>query len=289
MRRILVRAALAASMLAPLARAQAEQTLGDVNTNAWPTEITKRPLTLGAGMLELALPVQLNASKGADWKPVTSNPSLAFGITDQWEIGLRSISGLCLGGTSNGCANVYNDVGAFTRVSLGRSSGIDFAVQGGVDYVHITEPTNWAAWAGLVLRGGGGAVGLTIAPSVSFGLKDRDTIPSRNQPIAWNLGSYDLVTNEQTFGNREHLSVPVTLQLQLGPVVALAVGGSLEAPLNPMTSSFSNEYRIPAGAALIVTPLRYLDVGASYTLPALGGNHSTSDVRFLAIFIALRT
>ena len=288
MRTMLVRAAVAAALLTIVAPARAAESLGD-RKNEWPTEITKRPLTLGTGMLELWVPVQLNASTGADWKPVTSNPSLAFGITDEWMIGIRHIVGLCLGGASNGCPNNYSDVGAFTRISLGRGGGIDFAVQGGVDYVHIQEPRNWAAWGGLILRGGGGIVAITLAPTVSFGLKDRDTIPSRVQPIAWNAGSYDLVTAEATFGNREHLSTPATLQLQLGPMLAVEVGASLEGPLNPITSSFGDEYRIPAGAAVIITPLKSLDLGAAYTMPQLWGNHSTSDIRVLSLFIALRS
>jgi hypothetical protein len=288
MRTSLARTAVAAALLTIIGPALGAESLGR-NKDEWPNEITKRPLTLGTGMLELWLPVQLNASNGADWKPVTANPSLGFGITDEWMIGIRHIVGVCLGGADNGCPNVYNDVGAFTRLSLGRGGGIDFAIQGGVDYVRFQDPTNWAAWAGVILRGGGGPVALTLAPSVSFGLKDRDTIPNRSQPISWNAGSYDLVTPETTFDNREHLSVPVTLQLQLGPVVAVEVGASLEGPLNPNTSSFGSEYRVPAGAAVIFTPLKYLDVGASFTAPQLWGNKNNSDIRALAIFIALRT
>jgi hypothetical protein len=288
MRTTLARTAIAAALLAAVAPARAGESLAD-RKNAWPSEMTRRPLTLPKAMLELWLPVQLNASNGAEWKPVTLNPSLAVGITDRWMIGVRHIVGACLGGSKNGCPTRYDDVGAYTRLSLSRSARLELAIQGGVDWVHVPEPTNWAGWGGVVLRGGAGLLALTAAPSVSFGLKDRDSIPSRAQPIAWNAGSYDLVTSEQTFDNREHLSTPVTLQLQIGAALAVEVGASLEGPINPATSSFSSEYRVPAGAAVILTPLKSLDLGAAYTMPELGGNHGTTDVRYLSLFLALRT
>ncbi len=288
MRRMLARAAVAAALFTTISPARAADVALGGARDRWPMEITKRPLTLGAGMVEVWAPVQLNASKDADWKPVTLNPSLALGLTDQWQIGIRHLVGICLGGASNGCPNVYNDVGAYTRFSLGRSGGLDVAVQGGVDLTRFQEPRNWAAWGGVLLRAGGGAVAFTVAPAVSFGLKDRDTIASRSQPIAWNLGTYDVVTNETTFGNKEHLSVPVTLQLQLAPAIALAVGGSLEGPLNPVVGSFSDVYRIPLGAAVVLTPFRYLDLGASLTFPAFAGKNDTRDIRALSVFAAFR-
>lgn len=286
MRRMLSCAA-AAAVLTHVVPALAAESLGE-RKDTWPTEVTKRPLTLGTGMVELWAPVQLNASRGADWKPVTSNPSIAFGITDEWMIGVRHLVGLCLGGASNGCTNVYNDAGAFTRISLLRGAGLDVAIEGGVDATRWSEPRMWAANAGLLLRAGGGAIALTAKPTVSFGLRDRDTTPSRTAAFGWNVGSYDIVTSQATVGNKEHLSVPVTFQLQLGPALAVAVGASLEGPLDPETGSFEDFYRIPAGAALIVTPFKHLDVGASFTMPAFGGKADTRDVRFVAAFIALR-
>ncbi len=288
MRRLLVCATTMAALFTTITPARAAQSLGD-QRDRWPQEITKRPLTLGAGMLELWLPVQLDASKDADWKPVTSNPSLAFGITDEWTIGIRHLQGLCFGGVSNGCANVYNDTSVFTRISLARGGGYDVAVQGAFDVTKWSDPRNYAADAGLILRAGGGVVAITAEPTVSFGLKDRDTVPSRTTAFGWNAGSYDLLISEDTVGNKEWLSVPVTLQLQLGPALAVEVGGSLEGPLNPPIGSFSDVYRIPVGAAVILTPVRNFDVGAAFTFPQFAGKNDTRDVRALTLFIALRS
>jgi len=285
---MLVRAAVATALLTTIGPAGAADVALGGTLDRWPTEITRRPLTLGAGMIEIWAPVQLNASKDADWKPVTLNPSLAFGLTDQWEIGVRHLAGLCLGGASNGCPNVYSDIGAFTRISIIRGAGLDVALQGGVDVTRIQEPRNYAAWGGALFRAGGGALALTVAPTVNFGLKDRDTIASRSAPISLNLATYDVITNQATFGNKEHLSVPATLQLQLGPTLAVAIGASLEGPLNPVVGSFSDFYRVPAGAAIVVTPFRYLDLGAAFTFPAFAGKNDTRDIRFLSAFVAFR-
>jgi hypothetical protein len=293
MRRHLVRAAAMAALLIAAPARGAEPALGGPR-DAWPSEITRRPLTLGAGMVEIWAPLQLNASKDADWKPVTLNPSLAFGLTDQWMIGVRHIVGLCLGSESDGCAETYDDVGAFTRISVLRGGGLDVAVQGAVNLFGVSSDTQlWSADAGVLVRAGGGAVAITAQPTVSFGLNDRDAFVSRLTAIPWNFGTYDVITPgatvpTATLGNREHLSVPVTLQLQLGPVLALAVAASVEGPLNPKVGSFSDYYRIPAGVAAVFTPVRYLDVGAALTFPAFGGKNDTRDLRELTLFAAFR-
>ncbi len=288
MRRYLVRAAAAAALLINLASARAADDLGGSRGN-WPTEITRRPLTLAQGMIEVTAPVQLNASKDADWKPVTLNPSIALGLTDQWMVGARTFVGLCLGGASNGCPHVYNDLSAFTRLSFIRSNGVELALQGAVNAAPITDTAAWAADAGLALRFGGGALAITVQPTVSFGLNDRDTRPSRTIATPWNFGTYDIYTPQSTtFGNKEQLSVPATLQLQLAPMLALAAGASLEGPINPAVGSFGDYYRIPLGFAAILTPLPNLDLGATFTFPRMAGKNDTRDIRQLAAFVAFR-
>jgi hypothetical protein len=298
MGRQLLRAAAAALLVTAGVGAGADEpTLGGPR-DAWPSEITRRPLTLGAGMVEVWAPLQLNASEDADWEPITSNPSLAFGITDHWMIALRHIVGLCFGGESAGCPEPYDDVGATTRLSLVRGGGLDVAVQGALHAFRIVsgDPQLWSADASVLLRAGGGALALTVQPTVSFGLNERDALVTRTTPIAWNFGTYDVITpgvtavtpGPSSIGNKETVSLPVTLQLQLGPALALAAGASLEGPLDPEVGSFEDYYRIPVGFAAVFTPLRYLDVGASLTFPTFAGNDDTRDLRQLALFAAFR-
>jgi hypothetical protein len=297
MRRHLVRAAAAALLVTATAGA-AEQELGGTR-DTWPTEITRRPLTLGAGMVEVWAPLQLNASEDADWEPISSNPSIMFGITDQWMIGVRHVVGLCFSDEDAGCPEFYDDVGAMTRLSLGRGGGLDVALQGAVHAFRIAsgDPHLWTADASVLLRAGGGAVAVTLQPTVTFGLNERDTLASRFTPIAWNFGTYDVISSSATeevtpgvlaSGNKETVSLPVTLQLQLGSALALAVGASLEGPLDPEVGSFEDYYKIPAGVAAVFTPVPNLDLGASLTFPSFAGSGDTRDVRQLALFAAFR-
>jgi hypothetical protein len=279
--------AAAAALFGITATARAVEPLGGPR-DRWPTEITRRPLTLSQGMIEIAAPLQLNASKDADWKPVTLNPSVAFGVTDRWMIGVRHFVGVCFGGADDGCPHFYNDVSAFTRIAFARTYGVDVALQGALNVAPVTDDEAYAAEAALLLRFGGGALAITLQPTVSFGINDRDTRVSRTTPIAWNFGTYDIVTPQATVGNKEHLSIPATLQVQLGPTLSLAAGASLEGPLNPEVGSFGDFYRIPVGFAAVVTPIRYLDVGASFTFPNMAGKNDTRDIRQLAAFVAFR-
>jgi hypothetical protein len=288
MRTVLVRAAAAAALATIAAGAAAADPLLGGPRDRWPVEITRRPLTLAQGMIEIAAPLQLNASKDADWEPVTLNPSVAFGVTDHWTIGVRHFVGVCFNDEEAGCPEFYNDVSAFTRISVLRAYGVEFALQGALNVAPLTDPEAFAAEAGLALRFGGGALAMTVQPTVGFGLNDRDTRASRTAPIAWNFGTYDVITPQATVGNKEHLSVPATLHLQLLPILALAAGASLEGPLNPEIGSFGDYYRIPVGFAAILTPVRYLDVGASLTFPNMAGKNDTRDLRQLAAFVAFR-
>jgi hypothetical protein len=288
MRRHITFAAAAAALLTITAPAlAAEKALG--GGHEFPTELTRRPLTLGAGMVEVWGPVQLNASEDADWKPVTLNPSVNIGITDTWQIGLRHLVGICIGGADDGCPVVYNDIGFTTRFSLGRAAGLDVALQGAFNIAPLRESARaYSAEAGFLFRAGGGAVALTLEPTVGFGLNDRDTRASRTSPILWNLGTYDIVTPTDTVGNKEQLMVPATLQVQLGHVLALAAGIALEGPLNPETGDFSDFYRVPAGAAVVFTASPNLDIGASFTWPRAFGDNENRDLRSLAAFVAFR-
>jgi hypothetical protein len=290
MGRHLTRAAVAVALCTITAPAlAAELALGGTARDEWPTELTRRPLTLAAGQVEVWAPVQLNASQDADWEPVTLNPSVNFGITDTWQLGVRHLVGICVGGADEGCPVVYNDIGFTTRVSLGRGAGLDIALQGAFNIAPLRESRRaYSAEAGLLFRAGGGAVALTLEPTVGFGLNDRDTRASRTSPILWNLATYDIVTAVETVGNKEHLMVPATLQVQLGPALALAAGIAVEGPLNPEVGDFSDFYRIPVGAAAVFTASRNLDVGASFTLPSALGDNDDTDLRQLAAFLTFR-
>lgn len=253
----------------------------------WTSEITRRPLTLGAGMFEITAPVNFDVSVGAGWKPVTINPSLYIGITDHWQIGVRHAVGICIGGISNGCPHIYNDISFDTLVSLGRAAGFDIALGGALNVAPIYNPQAWSGEARIVGRLGGGPIALTLAPTINFGFNDRDT---RGRFVYYpiNLSTYNLYTPQTNPDNRESVVLPGTLQLQLGPALAAFGTAAWVAPIDPKVGSIKSFYQIPLSAGAVLTPIRWLDIGGAFTWPRFAGNQENRQLRAVTFFAAFR-
>lgn len=246
----------------------------------WPNEITQRPLTLRQGMIELWLPVNMNLADGREFEPVNLNPSLRYGVTDNFMIGLRHFVGICASGEDKGCAEVYDDVSVDALLAVGSGRGVSFGVGGALNYAPIQDDGAWSAEVRVVARAGGGAFAITASPTLNFGLNDRDALdgvidggtpPFKFTGTPLNLGSYDVLSLAVSPGNREYLLVPVTLQLQLGEMLALAAGASLNGPLNAEDLDFSDVYTIPVSVAAVFTLHPTVDLGAALTFPNLAG------------------
>jgi hypothetical protein len=294
-------AALAALLLAaPIA--------GAAQDRDWPNEITKRPLTLRAGMAEIWLPFNMNLADGSELEPVWLNPSIRYGVTDSFMLGLRHFVGICPSGEENGCAEAYNDVSVDALLAVGSGRGVSLGLGGAVNWAPIQDDAAWSAEVRLVARAGGGAFAITASPTVNFGLNDRD--PDGDGPldqppvVKWtatplNLGSYDVLTLAVSPGNREYLMIPVTLQLQLGELLALAAGASLNGPLNAEELDFADAYTIPVSVAAVFTLHPRVDIGGALSFPNLAGADlegdgasfelaNGTDVRQLAVFATFR-
>lgn len=288
MRRLVTLAVLAFVLVfATPARAADEPILG-ATRGSWPTEISKRPLTLGTGMAEVSLPVNVDLSDGADAQPVFLNPSIAFGVTDRLTVAVRHFLGVCLSGENHGCPDVYNDLSLGALLSIGRTSGIDAAVGVALNLAPITDNTALAGEGRLVLRGGTDAFALTIAPTLNVGVNDRD-VRRKRYGVPMNFGTYDVLLPEEQPENREVLLIPGTLQFQVAPNLAVAASASLNGPISPRNGGYGDYYTVPVGFAAVLTPLRYVDVGAALTFPNLLGKNNTADRRLLSVFLALRT
>jgi hypothetical protein len=298
----LARAALAALALsAPLAG----QALDD---EAWPNEITQRPLTLRQGMVEVWVPFNANLADGSEFEPVWLNPSLRFGVTDNFMLGIRHFVGICPSSEDDGCSEPYNDVSVDALLAVGSGKGISFGLGGAINYAPIEDDPAWSAEVRLAMRAGGGALAITVSPTINFGLNDRDAdddlLPDEVPALKWtgtplNLGSYDVLSLAVTPGNREYLMVPVTLQLQVAEPFALAAGASLNGPLNAEDFDFGDVYTIPVSFAGVFTFSPNVDLGAAITFPNLAGADTEgddvsfqltngTDERILTLFATLR-
>lgn len=294
------RAALAAALVAvssglPLA-AHAEEGWGSTGSgepglassrDTWTTELTRRPLTLGRGMVEVWFPVSLNASEDRFGEPWHLNPSIYLGLTDRWMIGVRHFVGICPAGDDNGCEEVYDDVSVDTVFSLARAGGLDWALGAALNAAPLTGDPAFAGDVRLIARAGGGALALTVAPTLRFGLNDREG-RQRLEADVFPMGTYGLVTPRVWFDNTETLSVPATLQVQLGRTLAVAATAALDGPLDPPQGGFGDWYQVPIGFAAVVTPIPWIDVGASFSWSNLLGKDDTSESRALAFFAAFR-
>jgi len=231
----------------------------------WPDELVKRPLTLAQGMGQLDIPVVINLSTDEVGKPVFIPLSLLYGVTDSVTVGITHQTGLCLTGTSNGCPKVYNDIGVEGLFSVVPSGELQLAVAAGLAAISLSDPFAVAAEVGFASRYGSGIFALRFDPRLSIGLNERDA------------------------GNREVLVLPVTLQVQATPNVALSVGSGLIAPLNPVVGSFSDFYEIPLSLTAGYTT-KMVDVGASFTFINLHApsGASATDARLGEVFASLR-
>ena len=57
------------------------------------------------------------------------NPSVSYGVTDDWTVGIRHFVGVCPSGEDNGCEQLYDDVSVDTLYSFGRRGPVDVAAR----------------------------------------------------------------------------------------------------------------------------------------------------------------
>lgn len=287
------RHAAAALLAAAVTTAAGQESVLDrpIEKEGWPIEVTRRPLTLAEGMLEVTVPLGIGLSKDHSGKPLTLAPSAYYGLTDALTVGLRHDQGFCLSGGPE-CQKVYADVGVDALFRLWRGASTDLAAGLALTASPITDPFALSAEARLVARFRGGPASLTVAPALDLGLTHRDTSRPRSEPLAFPLATTTFGFFEAQAGNREWLRVPATLAVQATPNLALAVAASLDGPLDPQGASFSDVYAIPVGAALIVSPSNMLDLGASFTFLNLLGKQpplvDRADARAMQVFVSYR-
>jgi hypothetical protein len=267
-----------------------------VEKEGWPSEVTRRPLTLAEGMIEVTVPLGIGLSQDRGGKPITLSPSVYYGVNDGLTVGIRHFAGLCFSGSPD-CPRVYEDLSVDSLWRLWRGVSTDLALGVALNASPVADPLALAAEARLVGRFRAGPAALTVAPTFAVGITNRDTTSVRTAPLAFPLattsfGYFHGSVQEGQFGNREELRVPVSLAVQATPALALALGVSFDGPLSPPTGSFSDFYTIPVGFAVMLSPSNMLDVGASFTFLNLLGNQATgvdrTDARAMQAFVSGR-
>jgi hypothetical protein len=251
----------------------------DAPRAAWPQELATRGAVLPRGMIELVLPAGINLTSDRFGDPIFLNPGVTIGVTDDLSLGIRHFLGICFKGVQNGCPQPYNDVGLETTWRAWRGSRAEVAVGLAVNVAPI-EPLTVSADARVQARWAGGPFAFALAPALSFGLNQRDVrTGGKRVPISFPLGTYSFGWYQDVTGNREILSVPAVVQVQVIPALAAAAGLAMIAPLDPLDGGPGDYVTFPFGAAVIVTPTGVLDVGVSFTFRNLFGSEKWPESR----------
>ena len=138
--------------------------------------ISATEATLHQGAVNIDGDLVIGLSKGSAWKPIQIIPNLYYGVSNELTVGFanntnaeifQAVSapggrGLCLSGSSNGCAHVYNSFSLDALFSFMRSSRLDLAAHGGVDFV--LDPFLLSLRLGVKGEGGNRSAGDRVRP-----------------------------------------------------------------------------------------------------------------------------
>ena len=228
--------------------------------------ISATEATLHQGAVSVDGDLVVGFSKGNAWKPIQIIPNLYYGVSNELTAGFanntnaeifQAVSapggrGLCLSGSSNGCAHVYNSFSLDALFSFMRSSRLDLAAHGGVDFV--LDPFLLSLRLGVKGKAGIGPLAIVFDPSLNIGLIKR-------------------------YENKEYLQVPV----RIGLIVASRLNIGVSAALNGQLDGFGDAYQIPLGAGATFALNGAVDVRAQFAFDNLAGKNGGADFRTLSI------
>lgn len=223
------------------------------------TTAVERQLTLPGGKVFVDAFIEINLSKDFAFKPVSLAPDVWYGVSDDLTLGLvhsgRGATGLfggfgdslCLTGTSNGCAHVYDKVGLDARYHLLRSGGVTLAADGGL-FAMSFDPFALSFKLGGIVRWQTDAISLEFGPSLLLGLTERGS------------------------GNKEVLTLPATFMYSLSPKLGLAAQLGM---IVPFANTDLYMFGASLGAQYFATDQLILD--AAFSLPAIMGGSAVAD------------
>jgi hypothetical protein len=267
--RTVLSAVTALCAVAALPARAAEEHVGGAGTvyskDQYPyAELVKRPLTLSAGLIQLDVPLEANLSKDHVGEPWWIAPSVDLGVTDDLTVGLyHPIHGICLAGTSNGCREVYDDLGARGTLGLFRDPGGQLAVRAAL-FAESFKDSLFNGSVGAAYKRTLGNAALVLEADLDIALNKRDE-------RAWN----------------ETLNLAAEGQLQLGEGLAVLGRIGYAKPIDVNGAVAAPGHFIPVGFGVEYEPIAKVDVGAEFTFDNLLGENSTADERSGRVFLRM--
>ena len=147
------------------------------------TTYVSRGLTVGAGSLQVTLPVVLDLSKDEMLKPVWIPLDLRFGVTDQLDVFLSHNyfslplafrgGGVCIGGKDRHCSKFYDNLNLGVELSFLKKAGIELSGIGTLEFRSF-DLRQVAVDLGIGFKYSGGPMAIKAAPQIGIAVNKRD-------------------------------------------------------------------------------------------------------------------
>lgn len=226
--------------------------------------ISATEATLHQGAISIDGDLVMSLSKNAVFKPVQIVPNLYYGVSPELTVGFAhnpfaeifqtSGRGLCITGSSNGCAKVYNNFSLDALFSFLRSSTMDLAAHGGLDFLFL-DPFWMSLRLGVKGKTAAGPLAIVFDPALNIGLTKRSD------------------------GNKEALTLPVRIGFMATQQLNVGLSIALVGPFD----HFGDLYRIPLGVGATYALNNLVDVRAQFSFDNLAGKGGGADQRTLSI------
>ncbi len=259
MRHVIATAALCVTGLVATTNAFAGEEEGYTKSD-WPLSYVKRPLVLASGMLEIrGETVRVNLSKDVALEPISLAPDVFYGVTKEWTVGITHDTGICLTGTTGGCAKPYNDVGIEAQYSLMGRGSFQLAATGGASAPSFSPDFVAGLNFGFLAKIHAGSIEVRSSPKLYVGVVKRSS-------------------------QGDSVDIPVDFVYQLQPQTAVALETGFEAALDDLGGA----NKIPVGLSGLFSINEKFDIGAAFRLGNVAGTDGGIDERELIGRLALR-
>ncbi len=231
---------------------------GTYSKDSWPLQLTKRPIVLASGMLEIAgETVRVNLSENAVADPISLAPSVYYGVNKKLSVGVTHNRGICVSGDA--CDKAYNELALLALYSVMGRGNFHLAGVGGLAIPSLSDPTAVGMNAGVSAKIMAGKVALVVTPVLYVGFTERDAL-------------------------EDNVVIPVSLQFQAHHQTAVTLDSGIAGSL----SGFGDAYAVPVGLSALFSANGKLDFGASFRFTNLAGTDGDAKARELIGRIALR-
>ena len=237
----------------------------DATHEAYPLEMTKRPIQLPEGMLQVRGDVGIDLSTGIAGKRIIVAPSAHYGVTKDLQLGLEhgNASGgqsLCFGSF----CDVYNGFSVDGKYWLVRNEGFSLSAHLALPVSQLSPNFFLSARAGVYIWWYATEnFALWADPALVIGIIGRDK------------------------GNKEVLDIPIRAAYNVTPELALYAETGFTTPLE----FFGDLFRIPLGVGALYAINHKIDVGGQFTFTQLLGGSLVAtgvDGRYLGAFANFR-